>query len=318
MMRLLPAWRSLLFCPAHSDRFVAKAHTRGADAVILDLEDSVAPAEKPAARERLRDAAATVGQSGADVVVRINRELPLAVQDIHAAVGRTVSALMLPKVMGPEHVRLLAEVVAERELALGLPVGHTRFAVLVESAAALEQLPAIARADPRVVSLAVGGEDLATDLDAQPTADSLYVAKMLGVHAARAAGILPMGVLASVAEVADSAPYQAMLQRSRALGFACATCVHPAQVAPLNEAFGPTPEQLQHARRLTVAYEQGLVQGSGAVLFEGLMVDRPVADRAYRLLARAGQARPGQLRAEQSTDQRMNQRMDQRMNQDSN
>jgi citrate lyase subunit beta/citryl-CoA lyase len=135
--------------------------------------------------------------------------------------------------------------------------------------------------------MAVGGEDLATDLDAEPSADSLYVAKMLGLHAARAAGILPLGVLASVAGVADGDAYRAMLQRSRALGFACATCVHPVQVPLLNHAFGPTPEQLMRARDLVQAYEEGQARGAGAVLFEGAMVDRPVAERAYRLLARA-------------------------------
>lgn len=286
--RSLPAWRSLMFCPANSERFVAKAHTRGADAIILDLEDSVAVAEKAAARAGVAAAAKAVGQAGADVLVRINRELQWAVDDIVAAVGPDVMGLVVPKVMGPEHIRLLAEVVGTRELELRLPLGHTRFIALVESAAALEHLHAIARADVRLVAMAVGGEDLATDLDAVPSSDSLYVAKMLGVHAARAAGILPMGVLASVAGVADGEPYRQMLQRSRALGFACATCVHPAQVPLLNAAFGASQADLERARRLVAAYEEGVARGVGAVLFEGAMVDKPVADRAYRLLARAG------------------------------
>lgn len=286
----LPAWRSLMFCPANATRFVNKAHTRGADAIILDLEDAVSASEKPAARTGVASAAKTVGQAGADVLVRINRELDWAVQDIHAAVCADVMGLVLPKVLSADHIRLLAEVVLARELALQLPAGHTRFVALVESAAAVEQIRDIARADPRLVALAVGGEDLATDLDAEPSADSLYVAKMLGVHAARAAGILPLGVLASVAGVAGDDAYRAMLARSRALGFACATCVHPAQVALLNETFGPTPAQLDHARRLLQAYEQGLANGAGAVLFEGAMVDKPVAERAYRLIARANGA----------------------------
>lgn len=284
--RTLPAWRSLMFCPANAERFVAKAHTRGADAIILDLEDSVSADEKAAARAVVAAAAQTVGQSGADVLVRINRELHWAVEDIATAVGPAVTGLVLPKVMGAEHVRLLSEVVTAREVTLGLAVGHTRFVALVESAAALEQLNAIARSDARLVALAVGGEDLATDLDAEPNADSLYVAKMQGLHAARAAGILPMGVLASVAGVADSEPYRAMLKRSRALGFACASCVHPVQVPLLNEAFGPSPAELEKARRLVAAYEVGIARGAGVVLFEGAMVDKPVAERAYRLLAR--------------------------------
>ena len=285
--RSLPVWRSLMFCPANAQRFVDKAHTRGADAVILDLEDSVSSAEKAAARGGVGAAAALVGRGGADVLVRINRELHWAVDDIAAAVTPAVMGLVLPKVMGPEHIRLLSEAVAAREAAVGIPPGQTRFVALVESAQALEHLNAIARADPRLVALAVGGEDLATDLDAQPSADSLYVAKMLGLHAARAAGILPLGVLASVAGVADGDAYREMLVRSRALGFACATCVHPSQVPLLNEAFGPSPAQLERAGRLVAAYEAGVAAGQGAVLFEGRMVDKPVADRAYRLLARA-------------------------------
>jgi len=285
--KVLPNWRSLMFCPANAQRFVDKAHTRGADAIILDLEDSVSPAEKAAARSAVAAAASAVGQAGADVLVRINRELHWAVEDIAASVGPAVMGLVLPKVMGLEHVRLLSEVVAAREIARGLAPGHTRLVALVESAAAVEHMNAIARSDERLVAMAVGGEDLATDLDAEPSADSLYVAKMLGLHAARAAGILPLGVLASVAGVADGDAYRAMLQRSRALGFACATCVHPAQVPLLNHAFGPTPEQLMRARDLVQAYEEGQARGAGAVLFEGAMVDRPVAERAYRLLARA-------------------------------
>lgn len=287
-VRSLPAWRSLLFCPANAKRFVDKAHTREADAIILDLEDSVSAPEKAAAREGVGNAAVAVGQAGADVLVRINRELDWAVADIAAAVGPGVNGLVLPKIMGPEHVRLLSEAVALRELAVGLPVGRTSFVVLVESAAALEHLHAIARADSRIVAMAVGGEDLATDLDAEPTADTLYVAKMMGLQAARAAGILPVGVLASVANVAGDGAYRSMLARSRALGFACATCVHPSQVALLNEIYGPSEAQLQRARRLISAYEQGMAEGRGAVLFEGAMIDKPVAERAMRLLARAG------------------------------
>lgn len=285
--RQLPAWRSLLFCPANGQRFIDKAHTRGADAIILDLEDSVAPRDKPAARAMLGNAVTTVGQGGADVLVRINRELDLAVEDIQAAVAPGVKGLVVPKVMGPEHLQLLSELIDAREQALGMPSGQTGILALVESAAALEKLPDIARAHARMVGLAVGGEDLATDLHAEPTADALYVAKMMGVHAARAAGILPVGTLAGVSALADNDGYRAMLKRSRGLGFACATCVHPAQVPLLNEAFGPSRADIERARAMLAVYEEGLSRGVGAVKFEDLMVDKPVADRAYQILERA-------------------------------
>lgn len=289
--RELPLWRSLLFCPANAPRFIAKAHTRGADAIILDLEDAVPAAEKANARATVAASARAIRQAmprGApEVLVRINRELDLAVADIEAAVCADVAALVLPKVHGPEHIQLLAEVIAACEARRGLPAQTTGLVALVESAAAIARINDIAAAHPRLVGMAVGGEDLATDLDAEPSADSLYVAKMLGVHAARAAGILPLGILASVANVQGDDAYRAMLARSRALGFAAATCVHPAQVPLLNEAFAPSAAQLERARRLVDAYTAGQAQGRGAVLFEGAMIDKPIVVRAERLLARA-------------------------------
>ncbi|MBK1657944.1 HpcH/HpaI aldolase/citrate lyase family protein [Paracraurococcus ruber] len=283
----LPTWRSLLFVPATAERFVAKAHTRGADVVILDLEDSIPPPEKAAARAALPEAAATVGQAGAAVAVRINRPLDLAVPDIAAAVMPQVTALMLPKVMGPEHIRLLSEVVAAREAALGLPIGRTRFIGIVETPQALPHLAAIAGADPRMAALGVGSEDLSTELEAVPGADMLYHFGMMVVAAARGAGILPLGSIGAFADFRDLEGYRASLQRSRRLGFACTACIHPAHVPIINEEYGVAPAEADRARRLIAAFEDALARGEGAVAFEGAMIDLPVVERAKRLLARA-------------------------------
>lgn len=283
----LPAWRSLLYVPAHQPRFVEKAHTRGADAIILDLEDAVAPADKPAARAALPGAAAQVSRGGADVVVRINRPLELAIADIAAAVMPGVYGLVLTKLMGPEHVRLLVEVIAAREAELGLASRHTRLIGLVEDAAGLSRMEAIAAADPRMVALGVGGEDLATDLGVEPTAEALDLPKRMSVLAARAAGILPLGFIGTVAGFGDLAAWRAMLRRSRAVGFAMASCIHPSQVPIVNEEYGPGEAELDRARRLVAAFEAA---GQGALAFEGSMIDKPVVDRARALLARAAQA----------------------------
>ncbi len=281
-----PSWRSLLFVPVLAERFVAKAHTRGADAIILDLEDSIIPANKAAARAALAAAVPRVAQGGADVTVRINRPLDLAVPDIAAAVMPGVAALMLPKVMGPEHVRLLAELVTDREAALGMPIGHTRFLVLIEEPAALPHLFAIA-AQPRMAGMSVGGEDMATELGATPSADSMYVFAMQGLAACRAAGILPMGSMGQLANIADLDSYRAGLKRGRALGFTTASCIHPAHVPIINEEYGASPAELDRARRLLAAFDTAVAAGEGAVAFEGSMIDLPVVIRARRLLERA-------------------------------
>lgn len=281
-----PNWRSLMFVPVLAERFIAKAHTRGADALILDLEDSIIPSKKEEARAAIAAAVPRVAQDGADVVVRINRPLELAVPDIAAAVMPGVSALMLPKVMGPEHVRLLAELVTERETQLGMEIGHTRFLVLIETTAALPHLFGIA-AEPRMAGMSVGGEDMATDMGATPSADSMYVFAMHGLAACRAAGILPMGSMGQLAKIDDLESYRAGLKRGRELGFTTASCIHPAHVPIINEEYGASEAELDRARRLLAAFEVAKANGEGAVAFEGSMVDLPIVIRAERLLARA-------------------------------
>jgi len=281
-----PNWRSLMFVPVLAERFIAKAHTRGADALILDLEDSIIPSKKAEARAAIAAAVPRVSQNGADVVVRINRPLELAVPDIEAAVMPGVSALMLTKVMGPEHVRLLAELVTERETQLGMEIGHTRFLVLIETTAALPHLFAIA-AEPRMAGMSVGGEDMATDMGATPSADSMYVFAMHGLAACRAAGILPMGSMGQLAKIDDLDSYRAGLKRGRELGFTTASCIHPAHVPIINEEYGASDAELDRARRLLAAFEVAKANGEGAVAFEGSMVDLPIVIRAERLLARA-------------------------------
>ncbi len=282
-----PNWRSLLFVPATAQRFVEKAHTRGADVIILDLEDSIPPGEKAAARAALPAAAKLVGQAGAEVCVRINRQLELAIPDIAAAVMKEVTVLMLPKVMGPEHIKLQSEVVAAREAALGLPIGHTRFIGVVETPAALVNLNAIATADPRMAALGVGSEDLSTELEAVPGGDSMYVFGMLAVAAARGAGILPLGSVGAFADFSDLEGYRTSLQRSRKLGFGCTACIHPLHVPIINEEYGPSAAEVDRARRLIACFEDALAKGLGAVAFEGAMIDLPVVDRARKVLARA-------------------------------
>ncbi|MBC9175901.1 HpcH/HpaI aldolase/citrate lyase family protein [Pseudoroseomonas ludipueritiae] len=287
MKRPQPAWRSLLFVPVTAERFIAKAHTRGADGIILDLEDAILPAHKVEARAAVAAAVPRVSQRGADVVVRINRPLELAVPDIEAAVMPGVLALMLPKVMGPEHIRLLSELVAAREEAIGMEVGHTRFIALIETPDALPRLFAIAAADPRMAAMSVGGEDMATELGANPSPDSMYVWAMQGIAASRAAGILPMGSMGNFAQIGDPESYRAGLKRGRGLGFATASCIHPSHVPIINEEYGASAEEVDRARRLLAAFEAAAAEGLGAVAFEGSMIDLPIVNRARRLLERA-------------------------------
>jgi citrate lyase subunit beta / citryl-CoA lyase len=295
----LPLWRSLLFVPVTSTRFVEGASRRGADAIILDLEDSVALSEKERARTLVPAAAAKVGEGGADVVVRINRPLRLAVRDIEAAVGLGVSALLLPKTESAEHLRLIAEIVEEVERERGMAQGSTRLVASVESAAALFRIAEIARGDPRLVAINVGAEDFALSAGMLPEAEGLFLPKQLCVFAARAAGILPLGFVGTVADFRDLDAFRETIRRSRRLGFLGASVIHPSQVAILNQEFRPQTQEIDHARRVVAAYEKALAEGVGAVAVDGRMIDVPVVARARELLEResAIAAREEKMRA---------------------
>lgn len=293
----LPVWRSMLFVPVTVGRFVETAADRGADAVILDLEDSVAPTAKQRARDLLADAVPRVARRGADVLVRLNRPWRLLVRDLEAAVIPGVAALMLTKVDHAEHVQAVAEIVDDLEAERGLPANAIRFVVLVETAAAFFRMEAIARAHPRVVAISLGAEDFALSVGMLPEPEGLFYPKQHTIFAARAAGILPLGFVGTVADYKDQEGFRGIVRRSRRLGFVGASCIHPLQVPVLNEEYAPSTAELEQARRMVAAYDAVLAEGTGAVEFEGKMIDIPVVERAKRVLARAEAIAARQARA---------------------
>jgi len=288
-------WRSMLFVPSNRQRFIDKASSSDADAIILDLEDSVPIDERPAARAGLADAVETVSRGGADVLVRINRPLSEAVADIVAAVIPGVSALKLPKIESAEHLGLLEEVVEEREMAVGLSRGGIGFVPMIETAGAYFRMEAIARASTRNLGMTLGGEDFALDTGMVPDAETLFMGSQKLVYAARAAGIAPLGTIGTVADYQDLDAYRESAARSRKFGFEGSACIHPSVVPVLNEEFAPDVEEVTAAERIVAAYKDAQAAGKGAIQLDGKMVDVPVAIRAENLLRRhrAIQAKAG-------------------------
>src|SRR6266700_968614 len=286
MTKDLPVWRSLLFVPVTQERFVAGAARRGADAIILDLEDSVAASEKARARTLVPEAAKIVARGGADVLVRLNRPVRMTVRDLEAVIGPGVQAVALPKAESADHVQLVAEIIDEMEAERGMPVGTTKMLAMVETASAFFRLAEIARAHPRLVALTLGAEDFATSAGILPEAEALTMPKQMAVFAARAAGIMPMGFIGSIAEFHDLDAFRETIRRSRRFGFVGASVIHPSQIAILNEEFRPTAAEIDHAARVVAAYDTALAEGVGAVTVDGKMIDVPVVERAKILLER--------------------------------
>ncbi len=283
---MLPLWRSSLFVPATSERFIAKAHLRGADAIKIDLEDAVAPTEKARARTLVPSVAASVGQAGADVLVRINRPWRMAVADLEASVGADVNGIVIPKIESADHVVFLEEIVAELEAERGLAPGHTCFTLQIETAKGFLNVREIAGASRRNKAISVGNEDFAHMLGMPETISEALIGAMQTVQmAAREAGILALGYPGSIANFSDLDAYRADIARARALGFDGGSCIHPAQVAILNEGFAPTVVEIAEAEGIVSAYDAALARGEGAVAYQGKMIDIPIADRARRTLA---------------------------------
>jgi len=196
----LPVWRSILFVPAISDRFVDSALRQPADVLQIDLEDSVGPTQKEEARARVPAIADRFAQAGRDVIVRVNRPWRLLVRDLEAVVSPSVMAVSLPKVPDASFIHGVAEVLAEVEAERGIAHGHTRIVAMVEDAQGLSAINEIAAAHPRVVGLIVGAEDLAVSMRMAVDDDGLYMPNLMAVMAARRAGILPLGFIGSVAD----------------------------------------------------------------------------------------------------------------------
>ena len=281
-----PVWRSILYVPGNVPKFIDKAHERGADCVLVDLEDSVTLAEKPQARAMLPATLKKVARGGADVAVRINRPLRLAIPDIEAAVRPGLAALFVTKTEGVQHLKLLDEAVSELERERGMPVGGVGFGAMIEHPRALAHINDIAEHGPRVIAMMLGGEDFALETGSIPGDESLELPKRLVAFAAQAHGVAMIGILGTVADYSDAAAYKKSAERARRFGFSGGTCVHPGLVQALNEAFTPSADDVAYARKLIAADEKAAAEGRGSFSVDGKMIDIPVVDRARRLLQR--------------------------------
>ena len=282
----LPVWRSLMYVPVNVEKDVDKAHTRGADCIQLDLEDSVPASEKGAARKLVAAAAKRVRRGGGDVVVRINSPRELAEPDLDSSIDENVDGIAVTKAQSPDHVRRIDEFISKLETRRGMRVGRTRLIAMIETPGAFCQMPAIGQASERLAAMNIGGEDFALETGMEPTEETLLMPKQQMIFAARAAGIMPLGFIASVAGFGDWEAFGRMVRRSRQFGFMGAGCIHPGQVPIVNREYSPSADEVAYARRIVEENAQHEAAGRASWSLDGKMIDVPVVVRAQRLLAR--------------------------------
>ncbi|MFY9317042.1 MAG: CoA ester lyase [Burkholderiales bacterium] len=274
----LQTLRSVLFVPLADERFLAKAHERGADALLLDLEDSVPPTQKAEARRRLADAVRLLQSKGATAMVRVNSEVQYLADDLRAAAQARAAAVFLPKVENADQVKAASFL---------LDGCDSSVVAMLESPASVLDAPAIARAGGRLAGLAFGSEDYCGALGIASGAASLDWPAQLVAVAARARGLAAFGLPGPVAEIADMDGYARLLERAKAMGYTGTLCIHPKQVAASNRVYSPSDAEIALAREIVAAFEAAVKEGRGAFALHGRMIDAPVAEQARATLARA-------------------------------
>jgi citrate lyase subunit beta/citryl-CoA lyase len=275
--------RSVLYMPGSNARAIEKARTLAADAVIIDLEDSVAPDAKPAARKQVAEAVAAGGFGPREVVVRINGlDTPWWIDDLHAVGGAKPDAILVPKVSSPEQLDDVAERLIDEH------ADHTiRLWAMMETPLAILHAEAIAAAarESRLTVFVMGTNDLAKETRTRitPGRAGMLPWLMTCVAAARAHGV---DIIDGVYNDLNNAwGFTQECAQARELGFDGKTLIHPNQIDPCNAAFSPAAEEVAQARKIIAAFEQPENQGKGVIALDGRMVERLHADMAQRTVA---------------------------------
>lgn len=284
--------RSVLFVPAVRPRFIEKAPEVGADAICIDLEDSVAPGDKVTAREGLRAVLPAMPRTGYRLLVRVNGiDTGLLEEELQVVVGPHLDGISLPKAHTPGLIRQVDAYLTLLEKTRGLPAGQVRILPWIESALGVVNALEVLGASERVTAAQFGAEDFTADMMIQRTrgSEEFAWARAATAVACRAAGVwaldTPQPDFRDMEHLREDARY------ARSIGYGGKYCIHPDQVAVVNEVFGPTPAEIEWAHRVIEVYREGEARGVGAVSLDGEMIDRPIVVRAERLLEWAARGR---------------------------
>jgi citrate lyase subunit beta/citryl-CoA lyase len=274
--------RSKLYVPVNREKYVEKAWTRGADAIILDLEDAVAPADKASARKMVKDVIPIVNRGGADIVVRINSESEYLEKDLDAVIIPGLTAVLIPKCESAAEIQRIDRIVTQLEKERGLPEGKIQFDLNLETAKGIVRCEEIAGSSPRVVQINSGQADLSVDMGFPRIMalnyDQYNYAESRLLYAARAADVQCCGLGAqnNVDFTNIRMGQEGMLNACRhafLMGFMGSVLIHPCWVEPANEGFSPPQSDLALARKVKTALDAAYAIGEGSITVDGHMYD---------------------------------------------
>ncbi|MGD9939166.1 MAG: aldolase/citrate lyase family protein [Clostridia bacterium] len=282
--------RSMLYVPGNAPAMLRDAHIYGPDSVMFDLEDAVSPREKDSARHLVYRAIKHFDYNGVERVVRVNGlDTPQGLEDVAAVVAAGVDAIRLPKTDCAQDIIDMSKAVEAAEQRFKRKPGSTALIAAIETARGILNAREIATASPRLVAIAIGAEDFVTDMHTtrSPEGVELLTARSLLVMAARAAGIMAIDTVFT--GVDDEEGFLREVRLAKQLGFDGKSLIHPSQIALTHGVYTPATAEIAKARRVIAAAAEAEAKGSGVISLDGRMIDKPIVQRAQRVLALAGE-----------------------------
>ncbi|WP_445450754.1 citrate (pro-3S)-lyase subunit beta [Enterococcus faecalis] len=279
--------RTMMFVPGANAAMLRDAPLYGADSIMFDLEDAVSLKEKDSARVLVHSALKTFDYGNIEIVVRINALDAGGAEDIEAMVLAGVDVIRLPKTETAQDIIDVEAVITEVEQQNDIPVGTTKMMAAIESAEGVLNAPAIAKSSTRLIGIALGAEDYVTDMKTRrhPDGQELFFARSMILHAARAAGIAAIDTVYS--DVDNTEGFEAEVRLIKQLGFDGKSVINPRQIPLVNTIYAPTEKEIQNAKEVIWGIREAEAKGSGVISVNGKMVDKPIVERAERVIALA-------------------------------
>lgn len=283
--------RTMMFVPGANAAMLRDATLYGADSIMFDLEDAVSLKEKDSARMLVHFALRTFDYSSVETVVRINSLDAGGAEDVKAMVLAGVNVIRLPKTETAQDIIDVDKVITEVEKEYGIEVGTTNMMAAIESAEGVLNAREIAKASTRLIGIALGAEDYVTNLKTHryPDGQELFFARSMILHAARAAGIAAIDTVYS--DVDNTEGFKNEVQRIKQLGFDGKSVINPRQIPLVNAIYAPSEKEIQNAKEVIWAIREAEEKGSGVISLKGKMVDKPIVERAQRVIALAKAAK---------------------------
>ncbi|WP_195515915.1 citrate (pro-3S)-lyase subunit beta [Enterococcus dispar] len=283
--------RTMMFVPGANAAMLRDAPLYGADSIMFDLEDAVSLKEKDSARTLVHFALKTFDYSSVETVVRINSLDTVGVQDIAAMVLAGVNVIRLPKTETAQDIVDVDVEITKVEKANGITVGTTKMMAAIESAEGVLNAREIAKASTRLIGIALGAEDYVTNMRTRryPDGQELFFARSFILHSARAASIAAIDTVYS--DVDNEAGFLKEVEMIKQLGFDGKSVINPRQIPLVNKVYAPTEKEIQNAKEVIWGIKEAEAKGSGVISVNGKMVDKPIVERAERVIALAKAAK---------------------------